>query len=334
MGAISWAALGTILLGVVVASGASALSGILIPLLIAVILSTVLEPLVTALRRFHVPASLAAAIALVIAVVITAGLCAVIVIGFAQQLPQISEQLWESWRRLKESLLASGVDVSWVEPLRSAANDALPQLGFGLLGAVTSAVWGVASFIFSAFLALFFLYFALRDGRLFPVWLARAGSWDESRIMEIDGLARQSLRGYFTGIAVTALITAPIFVVPLLLLRVPLLVPMLILYFTLSFVPYVGAWITGAFAVLIAFGSGGAIPALIVGASLMVSNGTIQSVVSSWALGNSLKLHPVSVLLSTLIGGAIAGILGMVLGPPLVSLARRSLAVLRRSPQL
>jgi len=138
-----------------------------------------------------------------------------------------------------------------------------------------------------------------------------------------------SLRNYFRGTAITAIITAPIFVVPLLLLRIPLVVPIIIVYFFLSFIPYVGPWITGAFAVLVAFGSGGAPAALIVAVSLLVSNGTVQSVVSSWALGSALNLHPVAVLLATLVGGVAAGLLGMILGPPLLAAAHKTVAALR-----
>ena len=112
-------------------------------------------------------------------------------------------------------------------------------------------------------------------------------------------------------------------------MRIPLAVPIFILYFFLSFIPFIGAWLTGAFAVLIAFSTGGASAALIVSLSLLVSNGTIQSAVSSWALGSSLKIHPVAVLLATLVGGIIAGILGMILGAPLVAAAKRSVEALR-----
>ena len=96
--------------------------------------------------------------------------------------------------------------------------------------------------------------------------------------------------------------------------------------------PFLGAWITGAFAVLIAFGSGGPTAALIVAISLLVSNGTVQSAVSSWALGSSLKMHPVMVLLATLIGGVVAGIIGMVLGAPLLAAAQNSIASFRSDP--
>jgi predicted PurR-regulated permease PerM len=118
-------------------------------------------------------------------------------------------------------------------------------------------------------------------------------------------------------------------VIPLIVLGIPLVIPTVILYFFLSFIPFVGAWLTGAFAVLIAFGFGGPSAALIVALSLLVSNGPIQNVVLSWALGSSLKLHPVMVLLSTIGGGAIAGVLGMVLGPPVVSAIQKAVATVR-----
>ena len=169
----------------------------------------------------------------------------------------------------------------------------------------------------------------LRDARTFPEWLANVTNLDARAVAEVASAAKESIRGYFKGIGITALITAPIFMIPLLLLKVPLAVPIFILYFFLSFIPFIGAWLTGAFAVLIAFSTGGASAALIVSLSLLVSNGTIQSAVSSWALGSSLKIHPVAVLLATLVGGIIAGILGMILGAPLVAAAKRSVEALR-----
>lgn len=69
--------------------------------------------------------------------------------------------------------------------------------------------------------------------------------------------------------------------------------------------------------------------ALIVALSLLVSNGPIQNVVLSWALGSSLKIHPVMVLISTIGGGVVEGILGMVLGPPVVSAVQKAVATVR-----
>lgn len=331
IGIASWSVLGLVALVVVVAGAVSALSGIVIPLVVAVIIGTVLEPLVELLVRRRVPRVLAATIGLLVAIAAIVGIVAVVVWGFVTQLPEISAQLTRGWRYAVDWARSLEIDADSLEWARSALNDVAPRAGTGLVGFLTDTVYGAVSFGVGSFFALFFLFFVLRDGRAFPVWLARVTARDVTAVTQVDDRVRTSLRGYFRGIALTAVITAPIFAVPLLVLRVPLVVPILILYFFLSFVPFIGAWITGVFAVLIAFGSGGPTVALIVALSLLVSNGTVQSAVSSWALGSSLRMHPVMVLLATIVGGVVAGILGMVLAAPLLAATRNSIAAAREA---
>lgn len=328
-GNASWSALGVILLVLVAAAAASSLSGILVPLVVAVIFGAVLEPLVSWLVRHHAPRALAAAVGLLVTVVAVVGLSAIVTWGFVGQLPQISDQLGAGWERAAAWARSLDVEAASLAQVRAALTDMAPQAGMGLLGFLARTVYGVVSLGIGSFFGLFFLFFFLKDGHLFPAWLAGVTGQDTQVVAQVDGHVRSSLRGYFRGTALTAVLTGPIFAVPLLLLRIPLVVPILILYFFLSFIPFAGAWITGVFAVLIAFGSGGPVAALIVAASLLVSNGTIQSAVSSWALGSTLRMHPVMVLLATLIGGVYAGILGMVLGAPLLAAVRTSVAALR-----
>lgn len=329
LGIASWSAVGVILLVVVVGGGVSALSGILVPLVIAVILGTVLEPVVGWLVARKMPRALAAAIVLLVATALATGIVIVVVRGFVHQIPEISQQLMLGWTHALQWLRSLDIDPVWIEQLRKAGGGYLADAGRGAMGFVTSALYGTVTFAIGSFFALYFLYFVLRDSRMFPAWLARVTGQDEQLVSEIDANVRQSLRGYFSGTALTALITGPIFVIPLLVLGIPLVIPMIILYFILSFVPFVGAWLTGGFAVLIAFGFGGPSAALIVSLSLLVSNGPIQNIVLSWALGSSLKLHPVTVLLSTIGGGVVAGALGMVLGPPVMSALQKAFATVR-----
>jgi predicted PurR-regulated permease PerM len=329
LGVMSWSAVGVILLAVLIAGGIAALSGILVPLIIAVILGTVLEPVVGWLTKLRVPRGLAAAIVLLAATALTAGIAVIVIRGFWHQLPEISQQLASGWTHALSWLRGLDIDPVWLERLSATGGEYLSVASSGALGVATGVVYGAISLAIGSFFALYFLYFVLRDGRVFPVWLARVSGRDEQLVTEIDANVRQSLRGYFSGTAITALITGPIFVIPLIVLGIPLVIPTVILYFFLSFIPFVGAWLTGAFAVLIAFGFGGPSAALIVALSLLVSNGPIQNVVLSWALGSSLKLHPVMVLLSTIGGGAIAGVLGMVLGPPVVSAIQKAVATVR-----
>ncbi|MGV9824662.1 MULTISPECIES: AI-2E family transporter [unclassified Gordonia (in: high G+C Gram-positive bacteria)] len=333
-GLASWSLLGIIALIVVVAAALSAISGILIPLIIAVIVGLVLEPLAQKLQRVGVPATLATVMTLLLAVAVAAAVIAVVVAGFIDQWPEIYRQLLIGWHSFVNWAADLDVDGRILEQGRFAFESHAAQLGQGALGAVTSTFYGVISLIMGTFFAVFFLFFVLRDGSRFAAWLATTTGLDATEVETVTELSRQSIRGYFRGTAITALLTAPIFMIPLLILGVPLAIPIFVLYFFMSFIPYLGAWLTGAFVVLIAFGSGGPTAALVLGITFIVSNGTIQSAVASWALGSSLQLHPMSVLLATMVGGTAAGLIGMVLGPPVLAIVLKSFAAIRhhRSP--
>lgn len=329
-GVASWSMLGVIAMVAVVAAALTAVSGIVIPLVIAVILGVLLEPISQALRRVGVPSVLAAAVTLLTAVIVAVGTTAVVAWGFVRQWPEIRRRLAAGWTQFVEWAASLDIETRWFDHVRSVFEGHAPQLGQGILGAVTSTFYGALSLVIGTFLAAFFLFFTLRDADRFPSWVARTTTLDLAEVDVVVALTRQSVRGYFKGTAITALITAPVFMIPLLLLGVPLAIPIFVLYFVLSFIPFLGAWITGIFAVLIAFGSGGPTAAAILGVTFVMSNGTVQSVVSSWALGSSLRLHPVAVLLATMIGGTVAGLLGMVLGAPMLAAIAKSAAAVRR----
>ncbi|MCH5644854.1 AI-2E family transporter [Gordonia sp. ABSL49_1] len=330
LGISAWSALGVIALVVVIALAVGAVSGILVPLVIAVILGVVLEPLVDRLEKWRVPPVPAAVVTLLLAVAVLAGTIAIVVVGFIDQWSEIARQLTAGWNSLVSWVQSLDINDEWLEPIRSAIEDAAQNVGQGVFGAVSSTFYGAISLVMGTFFSFFFLFFVLRDGHRFAAWLARNTRLEADSVAEVVEISRESIRGYFRGTAITALLTAPIFLIPLFILRIPLVIPILILYFLLSFVPFVGAWITGAFVVLIAFGTGGASAAAIMAVTFLISNGTIQSAVSSWALGSSLRLHPIWVLLATMIGGTIAGLIGMVLGAPMLAVVLKSIEAMRR----
>ena len=329
IGRASWAAVGAIVLLVILSTALGAINGIVVPLIVAFIIGVVLEPLVLRLERRGLSRLLAAVLGLFVAIALAAATVTVVVRGFLSELPQIYQQLWAGWNSFVAWGRTLDLDPLMLERARANLEEYAPRVAQGVVGLASGTFSGALAFGMGTFFALFFLFFVLRDGRDFPGWLSRVGSWDAGLTHDVATVVQQSLRGYFKGISITTLLTAPIFIVPLLLLNVPLAGSIFILYFVLSFIPFLGAWITGAFAVLIAFGSGGASTAAIIAITFVISNGTIQSAVSSWALGSALRIHPLVVLLSTLIGGTVAGLLGMVLAPPLVAAATKSVGVVR-----
>lgn len=329
LGKASWAAIGLITLLVMLSTALGALSGIVVPLIVAVIIGIVLKPLVSRLEHWGVSRLLAAVAGMVVAIALAAGTVTLVVRGFLGELPQINKQLLAGWNSFVAWGRTLDLDPLLLERARTNVEQYAPRVAQGIIGLASGTFSGALAFGMGTFFALFILFFVLRDGRNFPGWLARVTSWDAGLAEDVATVVQQSLSGYFKGVAITTLVTAPILIVPLLLLQVPLVGSIFVLYFVLSFIPFLGAWITGAFAVLIAFGSGGASTAAIIAVTFVLSNGTIQSAVSSWALGSALRIHPVVVLLATLIGGTVGGLIGMVLGAPLVAASIKSVDVIK-----
>jgi predicted PurR-regulated permease PerM len=89
--------------------------------------------------------------------------------------------------------------------------------------------------------------------------------------------------------------------------------------FVTSYVPYLGAFVTGAFAVLIAYGAGGLGDALVMLAIVLLANNTIQNVIEPFAFGTRLRLHPLAVLLTVTTATMLFGVMGAILAAPLAS---------------
>ncbi len=103
-----------------------------------------------------------------------------------------------------------------------------------------------------------------------------------------------SLRGYFVGVTIVALWSASIVGLGALLIGVPLPGTIAVVTFVGGYVPYLGAWTAGAFAVLIALGGQGPEAALAIAVISLLANGVLQQLVQPVAYGAALGLHPLA----------------------------------------
>ncbi len=321
LGVRSWLLLGAIGLVAVVLSLMSTLSGIVVPLVLATVVGVLLRPVVDAAARRRVPRTVAAALALVLILASALLLGVVVVRGLLAQAPEIAAVAAKALGTLEAWLAEGELDPGLADAVGSAVSTLLPTLGQGIVSALGGFVSGAASFFIGVFFGVFTLFFVLRDGHKLNVWLAgHLGVEPELGSAIVDD-GERAVRGYFMGTAITAAVTAPIVGVPMILLGLPLVVPVMIVYFFSSFVPYLGAWVGGAFAVIVALGAGGVEAAAVILVVVVVSNGSIQSTVNAWAVGGRLKLHPVVVLVTTAGAGMVGGITLMILATPLVATA-------------
>ena len=116
-----------------------------------------------------------------------------------------------------------------------------------------------------------------------------------------------------------------------LLLGVPLAGTIAVVTFLGGYIPYLGAWAAGAFAVLLALGGGGADAAAGMIVLQVLANGVLQQMVQPFAMGTALGIHPLAVLIVTIAGGALFGAIGLILAAPLASAVIRISADLARA---
>jgi predicted PurR-regulated permease PerM len=147
----------------------------------------------------------------------------------------------------------------------------------------------------------------------------------------ISARSLQSLRGYFLGVTIVAAFNAVVVTLGALILGVPLVGTIAAVTFLAAYVPYLGAWTAGAFAVLVALGGAGADAAAGMMVVQLLANGVLQHLVQPIAYGAALGLHPLAVLIVTIAGGGLFGAVGLILAAPVTSAVVRISADIARA---
>ncbi len=329
-GVVSWLFLGIVLAAGTVLSFIATVSSITVPLLVAVVIGIVFRPLVDSLEKRRVSRSIGTLLTMLFIFLGAAALFFILVKGFIDQGAEIVRQLEAGWASLEAWLLQFQIEEETLDSIRAAVSNGLPALGQGIIGILSSTFSSAAALLIGVYFSVFILFFILRDGPEIEAWLARQFNLKPGTGKAIVADVSRSIRLYFRGTALTATITAVVVAIPLIVLKVPLVGSILILYFFSSFIPYIGAFIGGAFAVIIAFGSGGAETALIIAVAVTISNGALQNAINTWALGTTLKLNPLVVFLVTIAAGVVGGALAMILAVPLTAVVVQTVHRLRQ----
>ena len=131
----------------------------------------------------------------------------------------------------------------------------------------------------------------------------------------------KSLRSYFLGVTIIAAFNAVVIGAAALIVGVPLAGTIAVVTFVGAYVPFVGAWVAGAFAVLIALGTEGTDAAIVMAVVSLLANSVLQQVIQPFVMGATLSLNPLVVLVVTIGAGALFGMVGLTLAAPLTSAA-------------
>lgn len=308
-------ALGAVLVGLVVRETWV----IVLPVVLALIITTVMAPLAAALRhRLRFPSGLAAASALLGTIVLVVGIGFAIAPSVSGQSDAIVSDTAAGLQRLQDYVQGSEfISASQVDTTLSGLQDKVAGSASGIASGVLSGVSAVGNAGITLVISLILTFLFLKDGRRFVPWLrALAGPEVGPHLAEVATRAWSTLGGFIRTQALVSMIDAVFIGAALLIVGVPLAVPLAVLTFFGGFVPIVGAFVVGAVAVLVALVSNGLTGALIILAVIVLVQQLEGNVLSPWLQSQSMNLHAAVVLLSVALGSTLFGITGAFLAVP------------------
>jgi predicted PurR-regulated permease PerM len=331
LGLASWLLVGVagLLLGLVLLLGAT--SAITQPVLAAFVIASVASPLVHWLRGHGVPRAAGAALVLLGLIAIALLVVVLVIGGITSQADEIRSSASGAADKVEGWLTDAGVNESGAASASDTAKDDTSASVSTFVHGIVNGIEGVASLALGLSFAALSLFFLLKDGPSMRAWINRHLGVEESVAKAITGNVIVSLRRYFGGVTIVAAFNAVVVGIGALVLGVPLVGTIALVSFVTAYIPYVGAFVAGFFAVVLTLGSEGTTDAIIMLVIVLLANGLLQNILQPIAFGATLGLNPLVVLIVTIGAGALFGMIGLVLAAPLTSAAVHISADLARA---
>jgi predicted PurR-regulated permease PerM len=295
--------------------GLAQLSGLLIPLVVAAVIGMIFHPVVDRLQQLGIPRAPGAGLVLFGLAAIAGASIFLAIKGVIDQGDLIVVQLENGWAVVQSWLADQGVSLEGLNNLWQSVSAG----GGGAGGLVQAGFSGVAAFLLGLFVGTFLLFYLLKDWAIIRDWVAQHVGLPADLGSGLIDDATDSIRRYFYGLAVTSIPVAILIGLAMVVLGIPLAFTVALVTFVTSFIPYLGAIISGAFAVLVALGSGGLTDGIIMLVVVLVTQNVVQTLLLTKVTSDKLSLHPIVNLGSTLVGATVAGLVGATLSAPLVA---------------
>lgn len=296
---------------------------VVLPVVLALFVTTLLWPAAKWLRKHKWPPALASATVVVAFLLLLIGVGAVIVVPVASQAQEVTDGIGGGIESVKDWLAGPPLNLG-DDQVGSALDDGLSQLK-DKAGDIVSVVLGgistIGSVLVTLALILVLVFFYLKDGpRLLPWLQKQTGSRAAPHVAELGARYYASLSSFMITQAFVGLLDAVFIGGGLLIVGVPLVLPLTVLTFIGAFVPIIGAFVAGGVAVLIALVSNGFTAALIVLGIIVIVQQLEGNVFAPILQGRSLQLPAVVVILAVIAGSNLAGVTGAFLAVPVAAL--------------
>ena len=246
--------------------------------------------------------------------------------SLAQQVPQLLEEAYGWARRVVENLAARGLlDTT---PDRAMAD--LQQTGAqrvdGLLGDIVTRAFdtlsGTVGGVFTTLSVILIAAYLLADGERFKLGTIRLLPLqyrDDALVLFSDVV--EALSRYLTGLLVSLTFQGVASTIALTVLGVPFAILLGIWTAIGAVVPFVGSYIGGIPATIVAF-TVSPTTGLLTALAYALINFTDGNLIAPRVQGNAIRVSPLFIFLAVIAGGQFAGIWGALMAVPTLAVVR------------
>jgi predicted PurR-regulated permease PerM len=307
----------------VVARGLGMFSVVVLPLVIALLLTALVMPLVELLAR-GLPRGLAALLVVIGSIAVVALLLTFAGQQIAQGASDLADQVVTGLTQIEDSLKTGPLHVSdsQINGYIQSAQDAVTSSNAQIVERLTEVGTAVGHIVAGLFIVLFGTYFFLADGGRIWSWVvhifpraARAKADSSGRI------AWTSLTAFVRATVIVAFTDALGIMIGAAVLKVPFVLAIGVLVFIGAFIPVIGATLSGSVAVLVALVAHGPLVALIMLGVVIGIQQLEAHVLQPFLLGRLVSVHPLGVIVALAAGVIVGGIAGALVAVPFVAAA-------------
>lgn len=330
LGILTWTALGVLGLLAVLVWISGQIRIIWLPLVLALGIVYLLNPLVSAFERVRVPRVLGTTLAYLIATAVFVLLGSFVAPVIGEQATSLSDQfptiVDDVGVRIESAATSVGVEVdvwtydevrAWIE---DPSNIEGLQVFAGEAFTVVMDVFEVVALIFLAPVIAFYLLTSLPTVTATALRFTPPELRDEAA--EVGSRVGRALGGFVRGQLVVALIVGILSSVGLRVIGLDLWLIIGMTAGVLNMIPFIGPWVGGALAAAVALVLGDFQMALIVAVWFFLVQQFDNHIVSPNVLRATVKLHPALIILALLAGGSLGGLFGLLIAVPLTAVAK------------
>jgi len=301
----------------------NAVSLVTITVIVAVMISALLQPAAGLLMRQGVPRIPAALLVFVLGMTALVGATWFVIQQISANSSALGGQMRDAAVTIRTWLVTGPPQMSetqvdqMIEQLTKQVTDNRAALAQGAFATANSALLVVSGVVFCLFATLFLI---TDDGGIWR-WVVRLfPAPAQIKVAKAGNVAWRTLIAYMRSTVLLALINALTMVVIMLVAGMPLVVPLGVLLFLGSMIPLIGMLVAGVVVILVALVTKSLLMAVVMALALFLTVQLEGNLLNPYILGKAVRIHPLGILMAVTAGTIVGGIFGAFIAVPLVAI--------------